>query len=535
MSPGPAASGTVGLDASAGPEPTRPDLTRPDLTRPDGAPVPSRRSLVVGLAATAVGATALASSPDEADAASTDPVLHLLRRATYGPTPALLAKARAQGAKAWLEAQLHPTSIPDRAVDTLMPSWTGQTWRPSQVRAAIPPSGRYAFMNGTVERHLARALWSQRQLFELTVDFWTNHLVVPVPSSEVWDNGHLYQSEVIRRYAFGRYSAMLAAAVRHPALLRVLDLASSTAAAPNENHAREMLELHTVGWGRYTEADVADAARALTGLTVDADGEYAFRPELHGVGPVRVLGWSHPNATAAGGEQVALSLLGYLARHPATARRIATKLAVRFVSDQPPAALVTRLAKVYQAHDTATVPVLRALLTSAEFRASVGQKIRTPYEDAIATLRLLGARPTAAALPGLAALRSCLRLMGQAPMGWPAPNGYPDVAEAWATTSTTLRRWNFHDGAAKGGSAAAIPRLTPQQLMPKKLPTTYGALVDVLAHRFLLTLTSAQRTAVCTFLQHQPGDVLRPADPALGWRLGHVAALVLSSPNFAIR
>src|SRR4051794_16182738 len=122
-------------------------------------------------------------------------------------------------------------------------------------------------------------------------------------------------------------------------------------------------------------------------MTVDGAGAYAYSAARHATGPVEILGVRHANATAAGGEAACLALLDHLARHPATARRIATKLCVRFVADDPPAALVARLAQVYLEQDTAIVPVLRALFTSAEFAASAGRKTRTPFEDLAATIR----------------------------------------------------------------------------------------------------------------------------------------------------
>ena len=511
-----------------------PEIPAPPAVADEGRPR-SRRALVTGLA-TAGLAVAAAAPAAEAEAA-TDPVLHLLRRATFGATPALAASVRASGTASWLSAQLAPRTIADPVVDELMTRWPGRAWRPAEVRAKLTPAERWDFMYGTVERQMARALWSRRQLFEVVVDFWTNHLVVPCPHPEVHESAHLYQQEVIRQHALGRYADLLPAAVRHPALLRVLDLANSTRLRPNENHARELLELHSVGVGQHTEADVRGAARALTGLGVDPDtGEYRYRAADHWVGPVAVLGWSHPNPSPEGGEQVALSLLTYLARHPATARRIATKLAVRFVADAPPATLVEKLAAVYLAEDTAITPVLRALFTSTEFAAAAGQKIRTPYEDAMATLRLVRVKPEPSGTAGLHALIWPVRQLGQLPMGWQAPNGYPDVGAAWATTSATLRRWNFHVGAVAGWSAGLLPRLAPRALLPRTLPATYGGLVDALARRFLVTpFTRAQRTALCTYLQHAPGDPLRATDPAVGWRLPHVAALVLDSPNFTLR
>ena len=496
---------------------------------------PSRRRLLLGLTA-AGGAAAAAAAGTEAEAA-TDPVLHLLRRATYGPTPELVAEVRAMGATAWLDLQLTPTKIPDPVVDGLLGRWPGRNWKTWECRERVAPSERWNFSYGTPELHVARALWSRRQLLEVVVNFWNDHLVVPMPNADVYDCGHLFQRDVLRRYAFSPYTDLLAAAVRHPALLVVLDNADSGKQAPNENHARELLELHTVGVGGYTEADVKATARVLTGLSIDREsGLYEFKPWRHHVGPVKVLGWSHDNASAEGGEAVALSLLSYLAKHPRTARRIVTKLAVRFVSDAPPATLIDELAAVYTSKGTAIAPVLKALFTSTAFAAAAGKKVRTPYEDVMATLRVVGAQPPATGTKALRDLLYQLRRMGQVPMGWPAPDGYPDTATAWAGASSTLHRWNVHIGVLGGWLLSSLPRPAVATLLPKTLPTTYGAYVDALAARLLMApLPSAHRTALCSYLSHEPQDRLGATDPAVTWRLPYVAALLLDSPNFAAR
>lgn len=469
-----------------------------------------------------------------------DPVLHLLRRATFGPTPALLAEVRAAGTTAWLDAQLAPlTKVPDAAMDAMLPRWPRLGWKTWEVREQLADGDQWAVMMDLLESHLARALFSRRQLLETVVDFWTNHLVIPVPSSEVWDNAHLFQRDVIRRYAFGRYSDMLNAAARHPSMLKVLDNADSTKKSPNENYGRELLELHTVGVGKYTEADVKMSALALTGLSVDSEsGLFSYKPQRRRVGALKVMGWSDPNPSAENGNAVATLYLTYLAKHPATATRIATKLATRFVSDTPPATLVTKLAQVYLANNTAIAPVLRALFLSPEFAASAGQKVRTPYEDALASCRILGLTPPPVAPTGDNDLRGLLWLtgtFGQAPMGWPAPNGYPDVAAAWSGASSTLNRWNFHVGLAGNWTLKTMKRPDVKTLVPSPLPKTYAALVDALAAKLLITLTTAQRDAICRFVDHAPGDPLKAGAAALTWRLPHVVALLLDSPNFATR
>ncbi|MGO4660901.1 DUF1800 domain-containing protein [Terrabacter sp. 2TAF16] len=518
---------------------------------PSGA-APARRRVLSGLGggaalAMATATAASAASPTVAPSAmvaattTTDPVLHLLRRATFGPTPALVAEVRTTGTTAWLDAQLAPlTKVPDTAMDGILKRWPRLGWKTWEVRERLSVADRALVMYDLLESHLARALFSRRQLLETAIDFWTNHLVIPVPSDEVWDNAHLFQRDVIRRYALGKYSDMLNAAARSPALLKVLDNADSAKRMPNENYGRELLELHTVGIGNYTEADVKMSALALTGLSVDAEqGLYYYKPARRYVGKVQVLGWSHANASSEGGEAVATSYLNYLATHPATANRIATKLAIRYVSDAPPATLVTKLAQAYLANGTAIAPVLRVLFLSPEFAASIGQKLRTPYEDALASIRIMELTPEPVPAPGQSELRSLLWLtgtFGQAPMGWPAPNGYPDVAAAWGGASGMVNRWSFHLGLA--GNWSLLKTMSRPDLatwVPSPLPTTYAALIDALAAKLLITLTTAQRDALCRFVDHAPTDVLKAGVAAVTWRLPYLVALLLDSPNFATR
>jgi uncharacterized protein (DUF1800 family) len=468
-----------------------------------------------------------------------DPVLHLLRRATYGPTPELAAEVRRTGTTAWLDAQLHPlTAVPDTAMDTLARRYPRQSLAVWQARDQLDPDDRWALMQEAVDLHIARATWSRRQLLEVLADFWSNHLNVTCPSSDVWDSRHLYARDVVRKHALGSFSDMLVASARHPAMLAYLDNATSSKKAPNENYGRELLELHTVGVdGGYTEKDVRSSALILTGLSVDSDsGEYEYKPIRHYVGPVTVMGFSHANSSALTGEAVAVAYLRYLARHPATARRIARKLAVRLVSDSPPETLVSRLAACYLSADTAIVPVLKLLFTSPEFAAATMAKSRTPFEDAVATLRILGVQPPASGTTPLRELAWSVAGLGQAPLRWPAPNGYPDVAAAWVGSSGTLARWNFHLNQTGGWYPKGLVRSPLRALLPATLPTTHGALVDALAARLLIgPLTAGQKAAVCAFVDATPAKALRSTDAALTWRLPYLVALLLDSPHFATR
>ncbi|HYN95442.1 MAG TPA: DUF1800 domain-containing protein, partial [Pilimelia sp.] len=374
------------------------------------------------------------------------------------------------------------------------------------------------------------------QLFEMTAGFWANHLHVAAPSSGVWDSRADYDAQVTRKHAFGRFADMLRASARHPAMLTYLDNRSSTKAHPNENYARELMELHTVGM-IYTEADVQHAARLLTGLTVNAAGGYAYVGAKHATGPVRILGFSHHNGTAAGGEAAALAFVDYLAGHPATAHRIATKLCVRFVADEAPATLVAKLAKVYVDNDTAIAPVLRALFTSDEFNAAIGAKVRTPFEDLVATVRTLGLGPEASGTAALDALYNGLVSAGNAPMRWSPPNGFPDVAAAWASPSAFLMRCNSHLNLAAGWYPRQLtrPKNMLTSLVPVR-PATYGALVDALAQRLLGTAMRPEHVAAVTAIAGKtPTSALTATDTAVNGHLPYLIALVLDSPYFQIR
>jgi uncharacterized protein (DUF1800 family) len=319
-------------------------------------------------------------------------------------------------------------------------------------------------------------------------------------------------------------------------MLTYLDQRSSAKTQPNENYARELMELHTVGM-IYTEADVQAAARLLTGLTVDKAGAYVYDAAKHATGPVTVLGFSHRNATAAGGEAAALEFIDYLATHPATATRLATKLCVRFVADEAPASLVAELAKVYLDNGTAIAPVLRALFTSAEFGAAVGLKVRTPLEDLAATVRTLGLAPDATGVKSLDAMYNWLVDAGNAPLRWSPPDGFPDVAAAWASPSAFLVRCNFHLNLAAGWYPRDLvrPANLLKSLVPV-LPATWGALVDALARRLIgAPIPAAQVAAVLSVANKLPTGPLSGADTSLAGSAPYLIALVLDSPSFQLR
>jgi uncharacterized protein (DUF1800 family) len=504
---------------------------------------PSRRAVLRGAAAVAgglaldaVSTAAAVAAPAATTLLPADPIAHLLRRASFGPTPAGLAEATRLGLSGWLDRQLDPATIDDALCDSVLARLplAGADTATVRSRTAVHS---YDALNQLSRATIARAIWSNRQLFETTAGFWANHLHVAMPAGGVWDSRTDYDRTVTRRFTFGRFADMLKASARHPAMLTYLNNRTSTKTQPNENYARELMELHTVGM-IYSEADVRAAARLLTGRTVDKAGLYAYTASVHATGPVSILGFTHPNATAAGGEAAADALLDYLARHPATAARIATKLCLRFVADEAPATLVATLAQVYLDNDTAIVPVLRALFTSPEFAASLGQKVRTPFEDMAASVRALGLGPDAdGGVKGLDALHFNLVNAGNAPMRWAPPNGFPDVAAAWSSPSGFLMRCNAHLNLATGWYPRQLTRPADmlKALVPV-LPATYGALVDAIATRLVgAPLPAAHTAAVLSVAAKTPTSPLTAKDTSVTGSFPYLVALVLDSPAFQLR
>jgi uncharacterized protein (DUF1800 family) len=279
------------------------------------------------------------------------------------------------------------------------------------------------------------------------VDFWNNHLgVAPYSDNDVQDRTRPdYDNTVVRAHALGNFLDMLRASGMHPAMMEYLNLDGSHKDNPNENYAREILELYTVGVGNHDEADVEQLALGLTGWRTrgrDDGMDTYYEAGRHYVGPFTVLGRSFANPAADSGPAVWQEVTEFLATHPSTARYIAMKLVRHFVSDDtaPYEALISRLAEVYLANGTAIAPVLRELFVSGEFGGSAGLKARRPYERYVATLRLLA--PEAPGNVEAAADQLRDRLPAQDPLGWYPPDGYPDVKAEWSSAGTALALFN---------------------------------------------------------------------------------------------
>jgi uncharacterized protein (DUF1800 family) len=473
-----------------------------------------------------------------------DEARHLASRATFGATGKVLADIRRMGVDAWLKWQLEPAKIAPTRAELKLSELSTLNLSIQQLRErrdALNDKGVRADRE-MIEATIARQIWSERQLFEVVVDFWNDFLHVGPDYDGAETTRASFDRDVIRKHALGNYADMLVAANRHPALLRYLNQDQSSKDSPNENLARENLELYSVGVdGGYTEKDVRQAALLQTGRGID-DDQYAYHPERHYVGPVKILGFKHRNASADGGEAAADAYFRYLALHPSTARYVAQSLAVRFVSDTPPKALVDRLAKTYLENKSAIKPVLMSLFSSSEFWASVGQKVRRPMEYLVATYRVLGVSPEPSPdykggddrtpfAEGLRQIREKMEELGQFPTGQPTPNGYPDVYVAWTSAGTMVNGWN-EAGDLVQGRHRMFSYTRPERLVAKP-PSTAGEYLDALCLRLVhQKLDTRQRDLLLGIAGVKSKDTV---DATFKGAVGAIARTLLASPHHHLR
>ena len=305
---------------------------------------------------------------------------------------------------------------------------------------------------------LTRHVLSEYQLQEVMVDFWTNHFNVFARKGAVRVFAGDYVERAIRPHSLGRFQDLLTATARHPAMLIYLDNVRSVAKRKrgrrglNENYARELMELHTLGvHGGYTQADVVNVARILTGWSVSRprDGKLAFmfRARAHDKNAKRVLGVDFP---AGGGEEEGMKLLELLALHPATAKHLSNKLCQRLVSDTPPKSVVQAGAKAFTASQGDIKQLVRAIVKHEAFwaAASRGSKLKSPLEVVASSLRTLDARPD-----GTLRLARILGRLGEPAMLESAPTGHPEVQDAWLGSSAMLGAHEPGDGARNQSQA----------------------------------------------------------------------------------
>ena len=531
------------------------------------------------VAALVLAALCLARAGDIAGARGADSlmpsdeaaIVHALSRLGFGPRPGDVERVKAMGLATWIEQQMDPRRLDDRTTDQALAALPTLTMSIAELQAKYPrpkardktadpqmtpralydrplPENRPVRIVAEMQAaRLVRAIESERQLDEIMVDFWFNHFNVHAAKGEVKWYVTAYERDVIRPNALGRFGDLLRGTATHPAMLFYLDNWLSTRpdftvrfgpnrgkrAGLNENYARELMELHTLGVdGGYTQQDVTEVARAFTGWTIDRPREAArfiFRPAMHDRGDKTILGTRLP---AGGGLDDGERVLTMLLHHPSTARFIATKLARRFVADDPPPGLVDRVAATFRATDGDIRTMLRTIVTSPEFWAADARraKIKKPFEYVASAVRAVGGHVDARA--GLALARSAAE-MGEALYGAQPPTGYPDRAEAWVNAGALLARMNFAlaltqrrlPGVTLDLSPLAVDRVAPEATLAR-------VLVSLLHGE-----PSAQTRSVLTAqladpeIRRQTADDRGPADTDVE----KLAALVIGSPEFQRR
>jgi uncharacterized protein (DUF1800 family) len=362
-----------------------------------------------------------------------DETVRLLNRGTFGPRPGQVAEVKALGHQAWVEAQLARSSPEDYRLQA-------QLARLDVLRIdgyELHDLSEDFMLRQLNQAALLRAVYSGDQVFERLVDLWTNHFNIYARKGLASYRKAKDEKNVIRAHALGRFPDMLRASAKSPAMLAYLDNQFSRKEAPNENYARELMELHTLGvGGGYTQRDVREVARCFTGWSIERRflrprGSFRFDPERHDTGEKVVLGHRIP---AGGGVEDGERVLDILATHPQTASFIAGKLARHFIGDAD-SPLRDGLAKTYLATGGDIKAMVRQTLLSREILN--GPPIaKRPFDFLASALRALDVESDCGP-----PLQKHLEAMGQALYEWPMPDGYPDGAEPW--TGSLLARWNF--------------------------------------------------------------------------------------------
>lgn len=486
----------------------------------------SRRDFfrVGGLSVAALGWGGLEWQPARA-LATNDPILHLLNRITWGTRPEDYERASAIGYEAYLEEHLNPEQLDDTYIDGELQRHPILRMDRHQIHQVS--NAEHRAYQTLVDAFLLRATHSRRQLLERMVDFWTDHF--NVSSEDILPDMVIYQREAIRAHALGNFKDMLVATARQPAMLFYLDNYLNVADHPNENYARELLELHTLGVdGGYTEEDVLAVARAFTGWTIHnaTPTGFFFSEEEHDRTAKQVLGHNLP---AGRGIADGLHVLNIVATHPATAQFLSRKLCVRFVSDTPPQSLVDSTATVWRQHNGEIKPVLRHIFLSEEFRQSVGQKFRRPLDFLVGALRATGTR-----FRDWWMLWETLNALGQLPYGWTPPDGYPDTASAWLSTSGLLARWNVAMLVTHSAYSESEGQLHTELLQRIGQPRTASDLVDAVARQvFGVSLSEAERQPFLAYVSSNPTAPVTMH--LLAQKLGTLYGLMLASPLYQWR
>jgi hypothetical protein len=360
-----------------------------------------------------------------------------LNRLTFGPRVEERARFAEIGLQAYIEEQLAFDSIHDFDCELLLNPFKTLKMAANELEAIsnqlFENYDRERVPNELRQATLLRQLHSKRQLYEVMVEFWSDHFNIFVEKGNCFYLKTVDDREVIRKHALGSFQALVWASAHSPAMLVYLDNQANEKSHPNENYARELMELHTLGVdGGYTQQDVMELARCLTGWTVKEHfwlGDFVFKEELHDTGLKKVLGFEIQPSGLKEAEQVIETLV----RHPSTAGFIATKLTRRFIADEPPQVIVEKAADTFLRTNGNIQAVLRVILLDGLPLAQ--PKYRRPANFVLSAMRTLNVEADGVAI------QDHLLRMGQSYFNWPTPDGYPDRSEAWQ--GNLMPRWQF--------------------------------------------------------------------------------------------
>ena len=416
--------------------------------------------------------------------------LHVLNRLAFGGRPGDVDKILKDGIDGWINQQLRPESISDRAVEARLQNKptlrlsSGEIieeyYKPlvearrmkkadgqadtAELRAARE-RGREV-VEDLVAQRIIRAAESDRQLNEVMVDFWFNHFNVFIGKGQDRFMLTSYERDTIRPYIWGRFEDLLMATAKSPAMLFYLDNARSRAGNLNENYAREIMELHSLGVdGGYTQKDVTELARVFTGWSIDPrTGTFFFRPRMHDTGEKSVLGVHFP---AGGGIEEGERMIHILAHHPATAHHIALQLCQRLVSDDPPKALVDRVAKKFLRSNGDLRQTVKAVIDSPEFwdPKQYRAKVKPPFEYVISAVRAVNAT-----IDNPLPIARALQQIGEPLYGSQPPTGYSNKSDVWVNSGALMNRINF----AVALSNNQLPGVRASVADPKKTALELG-------------------------------------------------------------
>ena len=494
--------------------------------------------------------------------------VHVLNRLAYGPRPGDIEHVVRVGVRQYIDSQLEPASIPYPQALSARLAALDTVNRPAgealaeflELRCALRSGDEAARQRGKAgfERlaheaaaaRLLRAIESPRQLEEVLVEFWFNHFNVFAGKGITGALVAHYERDAIRPHVLGRFRDLLGATTKHPAMLLYLENHRSRAGALNENHARALMELHTIGPDAgHTARDVRELARMLSGWTFDPDrlvrhnDGFRFEPRRHDQGSKRWLG----HTVAPAGEREGELALDVLANHPATARRLSYKLAQYFVSDAPPAALVERIARTWGESGGDIRAVVRTVFASDEFMApqALGAKFKSPYRFVVSAVRAGGAH-----VSDTAPLELALGQLGMPLYGCPAASGYPNTGDAWFSRDALARRVAFATALASGrvalwaeplsqadSASAAIPARATTQAAPH-MGTIAPAIPPPLVTDTVSSAAMAAATNAAPFeagrLQSTLGSAISPATIERMRRAsaGERSAVLLGSADF---